>query len=114
MSEGQKPVRRPSRAKGSFTFRLTSALRSQIEASAAEAGRTLSEEVEVRLAQSFQPVQSAPNPHDFETRVRQIVCCVLDERTGRHNLSVRIICPLRAGDDVCIPFSPRPQDSWRY
>ena len=52
---GDAPRRRgrPPGAKGSFTFRLASTLRAQIEASAAESGRTLSEEVETRLEQSF-------------------------------------------------------------
>lgn len=51
--DGPRRRGRPTGAKGSFTFRLTSTLRSQIEVAASESGRTLSEEVETRLEQSF-------------------------------------------------------------
>lgn len=44
---------RPSGAKSTFSFRIAPALRAQLEESAAEANRTLSEEVETRLEQSF-------------------------------------------------------------
>lgn len=44
---------RPPGAKGSFTFWMAATLRAQLEESAAAAGRTLSEEVQNRLEQSF-------------------------------------------------------------
>lgn len=51
-----KPKRRgrPSKGKrGTFSFRVTDALRTKLEAEAATSGRPVSEEIELRLEQSF-------------------------------------------------------------
>lgn len=83
MTDEQSPTqyrRRLSEPRATFSFRIASSLRDQLQKSANEANRTLSEEVEMRLAQSLQATQAAPKPDDFEARVRQIVRSMLDER----------------------------------
>jgi hypothetical protein len=65
-SESQSPRRgrgRPSKGsaakRGSFNTRIREALKRQLEAAAAEAGRSLSEEIEYRLEQSFSAESAA-------------------------------------------------------
>jgi hypothetical protein len=57
MSETLEPKRRPGRPpkgkRGNFTFRVTEKLREQLEAAAAEANLSVSEDIERRLESSF-------------------------------------------------------------
>lgn len=53
--EADAPRRRgrPPGKRGTFAFRVTSTLRAQLEAAAAQSGKSISEEIELRLEQSF-------------------------------------------------------------
>ena len=56
---GRPPKPAKERRRSHFTFRTTDALREQLRAAAAVEGRSISEEIEWRLQQSFEREQMA-------------------------------------------------------
>jgi hypothetical protein len=74
---------RPSKGKrGTFTFRVTGFLRGHLEAAADASGRSVSEEIEHRLEQTYllDRVMGDPLSGEF---VRQVITCLDMARTDR-------------------------------